>query len=313
MRFFGKRGDEEPEPPLPLITEPRLLLGGVPRDLKVNELELHAVARGLQALAQAVYLGEHTALCRVLGFYKLYVDTRDTGFASHLLLDGYWELGLTLCIARHVRQGMTAVDVGANFGYYTIFICGLVGAEGHVYAVEPNPEAAAMLRRSIDLNGMARRATVIEAAAGAADGSEALLYVPQNEPKNASVVEPSQTVSPSSGTLHRVSQIRIDTAAAEAKRIDFIKIDVEGAEEAVIAGLTDVLKRDKPYLVLEFNAARCRDADALLGAIRAIYGSLHYLDPYGDAVEVEAGRLKTERFGEDWLLFCSNPAQPDSP
>ena len=90
--------------------------------------------RALEALcrarAQPVYLGGNEALCRILGRYKLYVDTRDKGLCAHLLLDGYWEMGLTMHIARHVRAGMTAIDVGANFGYYTVLLGALVGEDG---------------------------------------------------------------------------------------------------------------------------------------------------------------------------------------
>src|SRR4051794_37195174 len=109
-----------------------------------------------RARAQPVYLGENEALCRILGRYKLYVDTRDKGLCAHPLLDGHWEMGLTMHIARHARAGMTAIDVGANFGYCTVPLGALVGEGGHVLAIEPPPEA--------------------------------LLFVPEREPKNAQIV-----------------------------------------------------------------------------------------------------------------------------
>src|SRR5262249_7878864 len=94
-----------------------------------------------RALTNPVYLGRHTALCRVLGLFKISLDTNDTGFASHVLLDGFWEMWLTIFFARQVKPGMTVIDVGANFGYYTLLFGSLVGDEGRVYAVEPNPRA----------------------------------------------------------------------------------------------------------------------------------------------------------------------------
>jgi hypothetical protein len=83
--------NENPEALLNL--DPRLLLGGLPPALKLREEQLGLLGRKLQTLAGAVYLGDHTALCPILGVYKLNVDTRDIGFASNLLLDGYWNLG----------------------------------------------------------------------------------------------------------------------------------------------------------------------------------------------------------------------------
>ena len=263
--------------------------------------------RALEALcrarAQPIYLGDNEALCRILGRYKLYVDARDKGLGAHLLLDGYWEMGLTMHIARHLRPGMSAIDVGANFGYHTILLAALVGEGGHVLAIEPSPGAAAMLRRSVALNGFEQIVSVVEAAAGDGEASQALLFVPEREPKNAQIVASPDGLDDIPGTLHRVAQSPIDALAAEQRRIDFIKIDVEGAEEGVIAGMLATLRRDKPSLVLEFNAARARDPTALLAALSGIYGAPRYLDLHGNLQETTPEQLLRERFATDWLLL----------
>jgi FkbM family methyltransferase len=278
--------------------------GGLDR-LDVEEFACRS-KRALEALcrarAQPVYLGDNEALCRILGRYKLYVDARDKGLGAHLLLDGYWEMQLTMHIARHVRAGMTAIDVGANYGYYTLLLAALVGAEGRVLAIEPTPQTAAMLSRSIALNGFWQIVTVIEAAAGSGEPAQALLFVPDREPKNAQIVASPDGLDHIPGTLHRVAQSSVDTFAAEQRRVDFIKIDVEGAEEAVIAGMLATLRRDKPHLVLEFNAARARDPSALLTTLCTIYGPPRYLDLRGNVLEATPERLLRERFATDWLL-----------
>jgi FkbM family methyltransferase len=256
-----------------------------------------------RARAQAAYLGDHTALCRVLGRYKMYVDTRDTGFGSNLLLDGFWEMWLTIFVARIARPGMVAVDIGANFGYYTLILADLVGEAGHVYAVEPNPATAIALRRSVRLNVPGDRTTVIEAAAGAADGGQSLLYAPHGEPKNAMIIASSNEVSASAGTVYTVSEVTVDAIAAKRGRIDFIKIDAEGAEQAIIAGALKTLAGDKPHLVLEFNAARYRDPGAFLARLTAIYGRSRYIDYYGNAIDVTEDQIQRDRRGEDWLLY----------
>ena len=277
---------------------------------RVDRLDIAEFAcrskRALEALcrarAQPVYLGDHEALCRILGRFKLYVDARDKGLGAHLLLDGYWEMGLTMHIARHVGPGMTAIDVGANFGYYTMLLAALVGEEGRVLAVEPAPETAAMLRQSVALNGFWQIVSVIEAAAGNGETAEALLFVPEREPKNAQIVPSREGLDHVPGTLHRVVQSSIDAMATAQRRVDFIKIDVEGAEEAVIAGMSATLRRDTPHLVLEFNAARGRDPGALLADLCAIYGVPRYLDLRGGLRKTTPERLLRERFATDWLL-----------
>lgn len=260
-----------------------------------------------RALADPVYLGDHTALCRILGLYKIYLDTTDTGFASHLLLDGFWEMWLTIYLSRHLRAGMTAIDVGANFGYYTLLFGSLVGPQGRVYAVEPNPAAAAKLRRSVELNGLAARTSVIEAAAGAADG-ETDLFAPHGEPKNATIRFAADAATTAAGTVYRVAQATADRFAAESPRIDLVKIDCEGAEEAVIAGMTTILTRDKPLLILEFNAARYPEPGRFLDRLLALYGAVRYVDFDCDAHLVARDEVLRRNWGEDWLLAFGHPA-----
>jgi FkbM family methyltransferase len=256
-----------------------------------------------RARAQTAYLGGNKALCRILGRYKMFVDTRDRGLCAHLLLDGYWEIGLTMHMARHVRAGMAAIDVGANFGYYTILLGALVGEHGHVYAIEPAPPTAAMLRRSLLLNGFFQNARVIEAAAGAAGGETALLHVPDGEPKNAQLIASRDAAEARGGDLYEVPVVQIDALAEHWPRIDFVKIDAEGAEEAIIAGMAARLRRDKPHLVLEFNARRARDPAGLLAILGDIYGrGPRYLDLHGNLRNAAPGQLLTEQLGIDWLV-----------
>ena len=283
---------------------PLLGRGGLDR-LDIEEFAWRS-KRTLEALCrartQSAYVGENEALCRILGRYKLYLDTRDAGLGAHLLLDGFWEMGLTMHIARTVGAGMNAIDVGANFGYYTILLGALVGETGHVVAVEPAPATAAMLRRSVELNGFQKFTTVVEAAAGTGEFAERLLHVPPREPKNAQLVSSANVVDSAGGTVHRVAEIRIDALLAERRPVDFVKIDAEGAEEAVIAGMLATLRRDRPKLVLEFNAARAHDPDRLLGTLCDIYGTPRYLDLQGTLHGTDTASLTRDKYGIDWLV-----------
>jgi FkbM family methyltransferase len=121
-----------------LLSEPR----------EITEAEVRATCR-------TIYLGDNEALTRILGRYKMYVDTRDIGIASHLMMEGYWEMWVTEAMMRLLRRGAVVADVGANLGYFTLLMADLTGADGHVLSFEPNPELARRLRKSIDVNGFA--------------------------------------------------------------------------------------------------------------------------------------------------------------
>ncbi|TIX87008.1 FkbM family methyltransferase [Rhizobium sp. P44RR-XXIV] len=262
----------------------------------------------LQRVSSA-YLGNNTALVRVLGRYKLYVDTRDRGFGSHILLDGFWEIWLTLFCARNVKRGMTAIDVGANFGYYSVLLAELVGAKGQVVAVEPNPHAADFLRRSAELNGMIGRTRIEGLALGRNASGDAPLYVPHNEPKNALIVLEGFVPRVEDGSVIRVPVTTLDRLSASCERVDFIKIDAEGAEEFIFEGMSETISRHRPMIVVEFNPARYTDAGGFFDRLAAIYGSIRRLDFSGEAVPVAREDLLSKYASDDSLLVLS-PNKP---
>ena len=257
---------------------------------------------------QPVYLGAFTALCRILGRYKFYVDTRDEGFASNILLDGFWEMWLTMAIARLVKPGMIALDIGANFGYYSLLMADLVGPEGALIAVEPNSHVAPKLRSSLALNGFDARSRVIEAAAAASDEGSALLYSTIAEPKNATIVGADFIADPALGKITPTLNWTPAAVLSEFGRIDFIKIDAEGAEEAIIAGLKPLLGSHRPDLVLEFNAARYPDAGRFLADLAECYGEARVVADDGGLAAIGRDEILTRQHGEDWLLYFSRRA-----
>ena len=276
--------------------------------LHLHELmafDRHQAETAILQRVNSAYLGNHTALVRVLGRYKLYVDTRDRGFGSHVLLDGFWEIWLTLFCARNVKRGMTAIDVGANFGYYSLLLAELVGTRGELIAVEPNPHAADFLRRSVELNGLLGRTRIETSALGATISGEASLYVPHSEPKNAQIVSEMFQPRPQDGVVIKVPVTTLDGMSAACSRVDFIKIDAEGAEEMILEGMAETIARHKPMLVVEFNPARYADASGFLERLASIYGSMRRLDFSGEAVPITSEDLLSKYGADDSLLVLS--------
>jgi FkbM family methyltransferase len=265
----------------------------------LSRAELERVILGR---TQVVYLGEGVALARVLTRYKMLLHTADRGFGCHVMMDGFWEIWLTQFFARTLKPGMRTIDVGANYGYYTMLLSDIVTNSGRVLAIEPNPAAAALLRESVLLNGFAAQAEVIEAALGAEDG-EARLIVPCAEPKNAYLGHEARA----GAVAHTVALRRLDTLAERLGSVDLVKIDAEGAEIAIIAGMSGLLRHQPPGLVLEFNAARYADAAGFLRSLLDVYGEVSFIDFDGLAKKVPPETVLTTQFGEDWLLYFSRP------
>lgn len=247
---------------------------------------------------QTAYLGDGVVLARILGRHKMFLRSADRGFACNVMLDGYWEIWLTQFLAQRLKPGMTAIDVGANFGYYTLLMGEAVGAAGHILAVEPNPETVALLQQTVNLAGHWTRTRLVTQALGASAG-RAWLYAPDGEPKNAGLVEQPDLPG---GTTVEVATVSLDELALAYPKVDLVKIDAEGGEQGIVAGMRQLIARDRPLIVLEFNAARYAEPAAFLDSLLAQYGSAVELRPTGDIVALDRTSVLDQASREDRLL-----------
>ena len=251
--------------------------------------------------SRAVYLGEQTLLCRVLGKYLVYADALETGIAPHLALDGYWESWITLVLARTVRPGWHCLDVGANHGYYTLVMADAAGPEGRVAPVEPTPRLADLLRQTLDVNGFPR-VEVVQKAASDIEGKRLQLVVPARRSLNARLAEvagPTDEVVP-------VESVTIDALTSDWPRVDLIKIDVEGAEEDVWRGMHRTISSNPELVViLELNVARYEEPRSFLRELERAGFALRYIDVDAEVKGVTVDRLLTEQVGDDWMLFLA--------
>jgi FkbM family methyltransferase len=249
-------------------------------------------------MAFATYVGDDTVLCRTLARYKMYVSTRDVGLAPHLIADGYWELWTTRVMAQVLQPDMVCIDAGANIGYYTVLMADLVGAGGNVVAFEPMPGTRAYLKRNVDINGYYVNTKIIPAALGAASG-EVTLYMPPGEPKNALICD---TCPDPSWETFTAPLMRIDDL--DLPRVDFIKIDVEGAEMNVWRGMQETVDRNPNLqIMMEVNCARYPDQAAeFIASIEAKY-PLRYIEFSGKHVPVTAAEIINA--SDDVMLFLA--------
>jgi FkbM family methyltransferase len=129
----------------------------------------------------------------------------------------------------------------------------LVGARGHVIAVEPNPETLQVLRKNIRANGYDG---IIIVAPVACSDSESLLKLYGAPRANTGMSSLSLANASQLGGINGSYEVRgrrLDDIAREAgvTRVDAVKIDVEGAELLVLKGATEILDRYRPVLSVE--------------------------------------------------------------
>jgi FkbM family methyltransferase len=256
-----------------------------------------------RAQCQTAYVGDNTLLCRVLGRFLVYADAQDSSIVPHLCMNGYWEGWVTVALARALRPGWHCVDLGANHGYYSLLMGEAVGPAGRVLAVEPIPRVAELLKRTLLTNGLHDRVQVVPKAAHDADGLTLPLAIPKGRlGMNASLCWPAGEGEPS----FPVQTVTVDTLVRDWPHVDLIKVDVEGAEEAVWRGMRETVRRNVGVLVvMEFNADRCRDAKGFLDAVRDAGFRLRHIDYHGDVRDLPVDEALATRPPRDWMLFLA--------
>jgi len=160
------------------------------------------------------------------------------------VLNGTYEPEQTRLAVELVRPGATVFDVGAHIGYYTLLFSRLVGPEGRVVAFEPSPRNLPVLRWHVARNGCAN--VQVEAVA-VSDETGAARFAAGTGSGTGRLAE--------SGTVE-VRTIRLDDYVdAGGPMPDVLKIDVEGAELAVLRGAVGVLRDARPAILLSTHGA----------------------------------------------------------
>jgi FkbM family methyltransferase len=150
---------------------------------------------------------------------------------------GVWEPVLSEFILRHVQEGSVCVDAGANIGYFSLLLAQRVGSSGKVIAIEAAPGTVRRLRANLALNGATGIVDVVEAACASQKGEITFYLHPHNDWY-------SRLSPPAKGRYRLImgkTWIPVTVAAdtltsivgADAQRVSFIKLDIEGAETLI--------------------------------------------------------------------------------
>ena len=205
-------------------------------------------------------------------------------------------------ILRLVKPGDTILDVGANFGFYGLSLAGALGPRTTVHAFEPHPLTYQRLCRHIALNALTN---VHPHSIGSSDADDLLelRFEPQNT--GAAYLTP-----PITSTVSRqlVNVTTLDQFAQEQKlkRLDFIKVDIEGHEYRFLKGGRATLARFLPAMMMEVSAHHLarggHTIQAVLDELRATgYREFYYRE--GNCIRL----FTADAFKPDWIfwnIFC---------
>ncbi|MEM6547704.1 MAG: FkbM family methyltransferase [Pseudomonadota bacterium] len=208
--------------------------------------------------SQAFYLGDHTALTRLINGRAIFVDTRDRGLGTRLLRGGLWEANVTPVFEKLVKPGSVVVDVGANLGYYSILAAHIAGPKGMVHAFEPNPRLYRLLNESFRFNGYlkTRQVRAYRRALWHERRAFTMRYLPgklmqgsifKHDEKDGAYAEA------------RVIAVRLDDFLPDLVA-DVIKIDVEGADAQALYGMENTIARSpNVQIIYEYTPRELTD------------------------------------------------------
>ncbi len=184
----------------------------------------------------------------------------DRGISTDLLLYGIREPLINAKFLGYLKDGMVCYDIGANIGYYALQEASLVGASGHVYAIEPIPSNCNILAMNIALNGY-ENVSLCNLAMGSQEG--------MGEIKVSHMSNMCSMVETGYRDYRESIPVLVDTMDRfiVGKRLpDVVRMDTEGYEVAIVKGMKGLLESRKPlvlFIEIHFDALMGRSISML--------------------------------------------------
>lgn len=163
----------------------------------------------------------------------------------------HYESALCAAIRSLVKPGWTCLDIGANRGLVTIPLADRVGPTGRVHAFEPHPDNLRELRHNLRSFNLTDRVTAHPFAVndGAQDHVQ-LFSGREDSPSEWNIIGRDADGRPTAPALD-VPATSLDARFPDGSPIHLVKIDVEGAESLVLAGMRRILSHQRPILIIE--------------------------------------------------------------
>ncbi len=222
--------------------------------------------------------------------HTMLLDSKDS---LHLSIYGYHEPLLTELLEKRIRKGDVVLDIGAHIGYQTLNCARAVGRAGKVYAFEPAPENFSLLRKNVERNGYQN--VVLERKAVSDRSSRIRLYLSEFSSGDHRTYHP-----PEDRQSIEVEAVRLDDHF-EDERVDFIKMDIQGAEAGAVRGASELLSKNETVdVVTEFWPVALRghgvEPEGFLSLLLEQGFQLYHIDARLGRIERTSAEVLLERF-----------------
>ena len=173
---------------------------------------------------------------------KMYLDEVD---ALCLSINGIHEKIITNLIKKEIHSGDVVLDIGAHIGYYTLQFANLVGSTGKVYAFEPEPKNFELLKKNVQINKH-DNVVLIQKIVSDKDGIVEF-FISKFDSIGNKLFKSNEA-----GSSIKIESTTLDEYFKDLKKkIDFIKMDIQGGEGKAILGMKNLLKENKNLKIIQ--------------------------------------------------------------
>lgn len=171
-----------------------------------------------------------------------------TGMQETVFFLGEFEKAITKIAASLIRKGDVCLDVGANFGWYTTLFYTHAGDEGAVHSFEPVPATFRELKRNFELLGSPENVFINNLAVGDREGTVSINVFEDLPTGHASLSSQGR----SDAAVFECRMVTLDSymEAQGAREVNFVKVDIEGAELMFLNGAKTLFRQDVPPIIL---------------------------------------------------------------
>lgn len=210
-----------------------------------------------------------------------------TDLSRCLFVSGSYEPNELTLLSRVLEPGMTFLDVGANEGLFSLLAARRVGVAGRVIALEPSPRELRRLEHNLALNRLGNVA-VLPLAASDRAGKARLHVAEEAHPGQSTLGAFAYEIGEAGATVVELLPLDRVGERCPVERLDAVKIDVEGAEVAVLRGARRILAQHRPLLLVELLDAALAGQGASREQLFAELAALGYeLWVFGERGEPE--------------------------
>ncbi|MHA1569488.1 MAG: FkbM family methyltransferase, partial [Alphaproteobacteria bacterium] len=219
------------------------------------------------------------------------------------------------------RPGLRALDVGANFGVFTLSLARAAGPSGQIFAFEPSARTAGYLRAGIAANAF-DNVDLFQLALSNRDGSATLagtapelnaIVFPSDDDRR-SALDHAATAPAAAGEHVEVTTLDQWAAARDTGPITLVKLDAEGEEVNIVAGGHRFFSERDPLVMLEVKQGQLVDLTSLEALQRLGYSPYRLVPGLGVLAPLDKDRMSGDHQLDPYQLnlFCCKPTRAAS-